>query len=247
VSELNVLLAMHRTGQHAVINWLCKQHGDITHYNNPYLNEDQTEWLARRPDIGEIKYGDGEDAIINLESKLPTDWEDNGWGTIPATTKYDSVKQILVIRRFRNWIASTAMHKGNKCLHDNTADTQSWKKWYHRLGCYRQHLDTALHAAERYPDLTVIRFDDWFSNKEYREAICANLGLTFTDAGLNDVPRFANGSTFDQRKYDGTAQKMGVLDRWKSAEHTKLYRYTMRSNPFTAAASEEYFNTEPKL
>lgn len=59
-----------------------------------------------------------------------------------------------------------------------------------------------------------IYFDEWFINKDYRIKITNDLKLNFNDKGLNDV--YSNGrSSFDEFRYDGKAQKMDVLNRWK--------------------------------
>jgi hypothetical protein len=65
-----------------------------------------------------------------------------------------------------------------------------------------------------------IFFDEWFVNKDYRKKICADLKLKFTDNGLLDVHQT---SSFDQKKFDGRAQDMDVLNRWKKFEKKRIF------------------------
>ena len=55
--------------------------------------------------------------------------------------------------------------------------------------------------------------DKWFSSKAYRKKVANRTGLEFTDAGLNDICSI--GSSFNNRSYQGKAQQMDVLNRWK--------------------------------
>jgi len=50
------------------------------------------------------------------------------------------------------------------------------------------------------------------------------LGLEFTDKGLEFVPVFGEGSSFDKRKLDGKAQQMNVFERWRSYIDHDQYR-----------------------
>ena len=47
-----------------------------------------------------------------------------------------------------------------------------------------------------------VSYNSWFKDVEYREEIAQHLGLDFTDAGLNSVPLFGRGSSFDGQKYN---------------------------------------------
>lgn len=60
-----------------------------------------------------------------------------------------------------------------------------------------------------------ILYDQWFGDRRYRRNISKQLGLTFSDAGLNQILPVGYGSSFDKRKFDGRAQQMDVLNRWQ--------------------------------
>jgi hypothetical protein len=237
--NLYAIFGMHRSGHHGVLNWICEQHGDVTHLNNVRLTDNKLGFQMPRPDVGLTKYGDGHDTLINLESfRLPR-WYSEGWPDAPAVADNDKVYPVLVIRRFRNWLASMAMHPGSKIL--KTESNEFVNDWaQRRLLPYANHLEEAMERIT-FPGLIVIRFDQWFADPEYREELCAQLDIPFTDAGLNVVPRFADGSTFDLRNFDGKAQEMRVLERWQHAQGTEPYERLLKKFMWIDAQSEDYF------
>ncbi len=59
----------------------------------------------------------------------------------------------------------------------------------------------------------VVNFSLWVISKTYRADLAAQLGLDFTDEGLNEVS--CRGSSFDGFQYSGRAQEMKVLERYE--------------------------------
>jgi len=60
-----------------------------------------------------------------------------------------------------------------------------------------------------------ISYNEWFLNKGYRKYLCSLFGVEYTDKGLNNVKGFGGGSSFSGVEYNGRAQDMDVLNRWK--------------------------------
>ena len=65
-----------------------------------------------------------------------------------------------------------------------------------------------------------VNYNEWFQNKTYREEMARSLGLVFSDAGIDTIPRIGRkgkrkGSSFDGLNYQGQATKMGVLSRYE--------------------------------
>ena len=238
MQTLYIMIAHQRSGHHGALNWVCTQHGNITHMNNPKLINDGHGAQPNRPDSGYTTYGAGHDVFLNLES-MELERLQHTWMKSEFIKCFDNIRYILHIRRFRNWLASTACHPGNKCMLKNPTPKMQ-AKWDRMIRIYHHHLEWAKDAS-MLPGKTVIQFDRWFAEKPYRELIAKKLGLDFTDAGLLTVPRFASGSTFDKRKYDGKAQDMGVLERWKQAEDNPLYQQKMAENSYLDALSEAFF------
>lgn|GEM_PF-4049884 len=64
----------------------------------------------------------------------------------------------------------------------------------------------------------VCNYDKWFSDKKYRESLSRQIGIDFSDDGLNFVDQQGRGSSFDLMRCQNSAQSMDVLDRWKAIE-----------------------------
>jgi hypothetical protein len=70
----------------------------------------------------------------------------------------------------------------------------------------------------------VINYNRWFTEVEYRRKLSARLGLAFSDAGFGAVSGEYGGSSFDGVRYNGDAQQMQVLDRWKLVANNSVYK-----------------------
>jgi len=127
-------------------------------------------------------------------------------------------KVILVMRDFRNWAAS-CLKRRDTARGKNELDVV--QKLPQRAKLWMKHARLAI----RNPSwLTVISFNQWFQDEEYRKRICAELCIPFTDEGLNEVMAYGNGSSFDARRYNGKAQDMGVLERWHDFEFDPMMK-----------------------
>jgi len=69
----------------------------------------------------------------------------------------------------------------------------------------------------------IINFNQWFSSSQYRKLLADRLRLDFTDRGLEAV-RHSSWSSFDGSKFDGKAQEMPVLQRWKKFSDHSSYK-----------------------
>jgi len=77
-----------------------------------------------------------------------------------------------------------------------------------------------------------IYYDDFFMSQEYRKEICNKVRGSYNEKKLNYVTKAGEYSSFDRDLYDGKAQRMDVLRRWKNwkPEHTK-YLVTLKEHP----------------
>ena len=234
------MFAAHRSGHHGILNWFCTQHGSITHYNNAHQRTIDRRLFRFVKKHAITTYGeDPQDIIFNLEGFRFHRWEEERWGDTKTILEAESHQPILVIRRFRNWLASCASKSYNSLEGKPTVELVT--KWHTLLGNYRNHLKAAMGGETPFDNLIIIRFDDWFVSKDYRRRIAEQLGVDFTDAGLNRVPKFGHGSTFDEQSYDGHAQDMKVLSRWQQAAGTPTYEYVLKHNQDLDELSEDFF------
>ena len=221
--NLYVVVAKHRSGHHAVLNWICAQHGNIRHINDVHLSDDKTQFKTPQKEAGLTVYGSGRDTLINLEGFKLGLWRKDAWEDTPAVKSYDRIYPVLVVRRFRNWLASTVV-----TIESKKPETRALHGYLDkRILCYRDHINAAVTKRSPFSNLLVILYDKWVKSAEYRESLCKPLDIPFTDDGLQSVPKFGSGSSFNAREYDSKAQEMNVLNRWKQvASNTtfKLYR-----------------------
>lgn len=93
-----------------------------------------------------------------------------------------------------------------------------------------------LHGDERSSkstqvDTLLVRYNDWVRDSGYRRQLAQRLGLEFTDAGFNEVAKWGPvtwGDSFDGLDYEGRAQEMKVLERWKNFVDDGFYRRLFR-------------------
>ena len=96
-------------------------------------------------------------------------------------------RSIVIIRDPNNWLASRIKTKIRT----------------HKIPYWLNHAKS---------DLYKIIFDKWFQSKEYRQQICKDLNLNFSDQALNEV--YGEGkSSYDGYEYNNRAQDMNVLHR----------------------------------
>jgi hypothetical protein len=74
------------------------------------------------------------------------------------------------------------------------------------------------------PEAVRISYNDWVRNRGYRRRIAGELGLRFTDSGIDRVARCAGGSSFDGTRYEGRATQMRLFDRWRRYADDPAFR-----------------------
>ena len=135
---------------------------------------------------------------------------------------------ILIVRNFKNWLAS--IFKNSRSVEYLTKQSIQWKIYANEA------IDQQL-VDNKY----IILFDKWFKSKAYREKICFDLDLDFTDTAINSMLYHGWGSSFDGLKYDGNASQMKVLDRWKNFENDELFNNLLNKFNDCIELSERIF------
>ena len=200
-----VVLALRRSGHHGVVNWICRQHDHRVIFHNLCG--------MRNKQGNEIEiYGNGNSRVRHIYNFENFDFEK----IIRLRITMPCAHHILVVREARNWIAS-CLKRRDTARYDYEKDV--FRKLPERVALWKQHAEVALRAPSW---MTVVLFDRWFSDTEYRRSICRKLAIPFTDAGLNEVVHFGSGSSFDGRRYNGKAQEMDVLNRWMEFDDDPL-------------------------
>lgn len=238
------ILAMQRTGHHAVQEWINEGFDDPKISVNHCDFRDGTRVPARLKDKSK--------QIINgLFNKCTTDMnmanyafeqvdldelhngkliKPDGYKVWPAAGKFEVADSliILVVRDCYNWAASTL--KAGR---------------YPNIGMYKKHLRQVLGLHDYlngYPFMA-ISFNEWFANEEYRKTIAQKLGMKRWDKYLT-VSAGGPGSSFDHRKFQGRADEMKVLERYKVyVENSKFQKVI--SDTELVNLNEQYFKFKP--
>lgn len=216
------IVGMSRSGNHAVINWILSQaRGRRCFVNcaeprtNPFatarpLHDGRPIVASYRP-FDEDAERRGEHSRKDL---LVHSYEDCFLGSVASDLferRHDewvgaSLRRtdVLILRDPYNLFASR-IRAGVGTVTDRAA-VRIWKQHARELLGLRCNLRQRRIA---------VSYNRWAADRDYRRRLAARLGLEFTDAGRQRVPATANGSSFDGMRYDGRADRMRTLERWR--------------------------------
>jgi hypothetical protein len=212
-----LLHGLKRSGNHAVINWLLGTNSFAFHNNIIPIAKILTgekdmpaplplkSWLARRHALPfwETWKARNKDLLITLEDH-PVDLS-------PFTDLPEDARNILILRDPYNLFASR-IRKAS--LVDNASyQTEPGPLFDRAIIRWKEHAREFLGDTKVLKNLTTIYFDRWFQSEPYRRAICAGLGLEFSDITLSKVSDHGGGSSFDLSSFDNKASQMNVLNR----------------------------------
>jgi len=257
--EIHVL-GLQRTGQHGVISWI------IGHFNNPLFKNGMTsdndkgnrclmdgDWwdfnLTDRPDFTwktQSKANIGHDAII-----LGTEYL---WNKLPLNSRLE-VERDRVAKEL-NCESFSRDKRYVMVLRSPYNQLASWMKWKGTFGfakrfasCWKVFAKEFVGETDTLPCPKIfLNYDKWFSDESYRRIISGQLGVPFSDKGLNIVMRIGRGkvygSSFDKMNHKQTAQSMNVTERWRDYQGDDFFLNVM-SDPELRRLSEQIFGEFP--
>jgi hypothetical protein len=233
--EIHVI-GIQRTGQHAITSWILG-HFDKVCYKNSMSQLGMRNGHGVQPPFWyfqpKLKEGwevSSEDTIRSNQDAiiLGTEFKVNEVGLNPKVDKqkeevakksgFDkfSAKQdyVLVLRDPYNHYASVLKWARNKKLSPPKSFATMWKKMAIECLGETDHFECN--------SKTVVLYDSWFNDINYRVRTEEILGLKRDDSRLNTVMKIGIGkswgSSFDGMKVKNKAQKMDVLNRWESVK-----------------------------
>ena len=95
--------------------------------------------------------------------------------------------------------------------------------------------------------LFTVNYNEWFISESYRAEVCNRLPLAPKNELLDKVAPQADGSSFDGMEYDGNAQAMPVLERYKQMKFSKHYTsddYRISLHPKIIKLSKKIFGRQ---
>lgn len=212
-----VLHGMKRSGNHALVNWLL-----------PQL---QCDFINNAIPLGPILRGSPfpgpvpfvawwrkqRRGPVDVAQSLLVTLEDHALQALPFHPHDVELRRLLVVRRPDQLFSSRIRKAGRVDMPayptDNDAVMQrAVEIWKQHARCYLGHERT------QYPGRVAVSFDAWFTNRDYRAAISAHLGVAFDDSGFGRVGAEGGGSSFDGTTFDGRGHLMDVGNRVASLQ-----------------------------
>jgi hypothetical protein len=231
------VFGVRRGGNHAIAEWL-KGHfdeRDVLHLNCAEAGLFQTRGQQLGVDHAyhsSVPLADHQSVLLvgyeNL-SFLDFPWEHNG----RVARRSDL---IVVLRDYVNMAASIARSARERPAFAYTFWLRDFPlDWAE----YARHLRASTGG------FCYIKFNDWFSDPEYRKSLSARLGLQFSDRGLNAVSAYGGGSSFTGAEMNGAGQAMNVLNRWEEMMGDDLFHFLLLAREENLAFNDELFGNFP--
>lgn len=218
--DILVLFGMRRSGNHLAINWILGQiPGSAVFYNNirqnghPFdvgMREYRLRWPNRRPKI-----------ILSYEDLTP---DEIAAGPLTEflsdrVTRHNvTVQSGVILRDPYNLFASRLKKWPERFATDEAVAAQ--KKLYERHAVLAVDPKPLFGGAP----VTPILYNRLVADQAYRKNLANELKINAGDVGLNEVPVYGHGSSFDGYKTDGANVRTGVFDRWKSSMNDPTFR-----------------------
>jgi hypothetical protein len=228
------IIGLRRTGNHAVAEWIKAQiPGPIEHLNNlavgcnPYRYKHQKliRFHREHKDWAIQHYLPRSQGNFKPLDYLICGYEEHSLDTIAGPVferRHDLYLgasgmriDVLILRDPFNLFASRLKSRMIEVQTPGSTMVSLWLQYAKEFLGETQYLSN---------QKVCINYNRWFLDSSYRQKIAQELGLVFTDAGLDRVVSLGGGSSFDGQSMDGSARKMAVLDRWRHFAEDDRYR-----------------------
>jgi len=244
------VIGLRRSGNHAVINWIGKQaKGNSVFINhvrpieNPYRNQYESQLRSGKPNTEnkndwkcrDIDWWRAEkEGEFSYKDSLIYSYEDQELEKIAhplferkrelylgkSETRFD----VIVMRDPFNLFASRLKTKPREDG-PNFSMLEVYSRRYSLAELWITYAQECLGETSYLKGQKIfVNYNRWFLDVNYRQEIAEQLGIDFSDEGIDDISDAGRGSSFDGDKYSGSAHKMDVLNRWKSFKGDPLYR-----------------------
>lgn len=221
------IVGIRRGGNHAINNWVCgllPKDETLNLRNLPLRDPIDTSYDYRRYShddpvnlSGGFRY-----AVLGYENVHPAD-------VAPLAGAGGDERTVIVVLRdaFNNAASIVRMMRREQSFTEARIWTRNYfafpRLWDLMSGFFRSGTASLEGRTDSWMlKVVMLNYNTWFQDRGYREEIAAQLDLPFSDAGLQTVSSGGGGSAFDRMSFDGKAQDMGVLDRWRGMEDDLL-------------------------
>jgi len=223
-----LFFAPRRSGHHSVINWVAKQSKESVAWNDNCGFELFVDGKIKPKQNIKRYHQDNKNrnVMYNFENFLTTE-------EITSSLLTDDVTYIIILRDVYNFLASYMRWR------EYTLNRYNHYEYYEdNINLWIRFATEILNEDSKfYP----ILFNDWFSDRRYREYISEDLDLNNSDPGINEVMPNAGGSSFDKMRYRGKASEMEVLTRYKTYMENELYVKLLNNFPEAHELNKQIF------
>jgi hypothetical protein len=257
------VFALRRSGHHAILNWIRHQL-PFRHWllNDCRLGENPFEGAVLSSSVIRGRWHEHRVFHLGRETRgrhaskgaLIYNFEESDLRDVP---------RLMPIEREGQWLGPSRQRQDILMLRDPFNLLASKLKWAYgdvdrpskpsfteveaARELWKVHAREFLGETSFLSDLVPISYNAWFLDRDYRDAKAAELGFENRDVGLATVARWGptmSEDSFDGLRYDGRAQEMKVLERWKRFENDAFYR-DLLSDPEIHELSERIFGPLP--
>jgi hypothetical protein len=230
------VVALQRSGHHAIINWIMKNINGKTYLlnhsvpaTNPFITYTKPGSILHNLNIENEIAG-----IHEYKKQLIYNYEDRLLSEI-FFSDYENI--------MKGWVGRSQFVFNIIVLRDpfnNFASKYKWAlsgiKWPPSPESIKQLPTLWKSYAREFVGATsyihkenkiLINYNRWFSDLEYRSSIAQILLLESTEKGIEEVAKWGPatwGDSFDNMTYDGKAGQMDVLNRWQNYKDDEVFR-----------------------
>ncbi|NET43928.1 hypothetical protein [Okeania sp. SIO2B3] len=229
---------MKRTGNHAIINWVkSQQNGNVGFINNVLANQNPYRYKYEnlQDNFPEHKWAienNRQQAKGNFIKRdcLIYSYEDFPLEQI-ASDKFERNHDLylgksamrydlLIIRDPFNLFASRlkVSSKATHFLSVNSPKKTMIDLWIDYAKEYLGETNYLKHNK------VCVNYNQWFADVEYRRNIAEKLQIEFSDAGIDRVTSFGEGSSFEGKQFNNKATSMDVLNRCQKVADNPQYK-----------------------
>ncbi len=241
--RLFVTFSMRRSGQHAVLNWVCRQlqAEGVTHFNNCGVSQRRAglrrfrRYAVIEPLNGRfLVYTRG--GVMDSSLRMKHSW-------MPSLWYLNAIARARTTRQTRHAIYS--FEGTDICRHEDLKDIMKWLPCHQNLTVaiitrdpynwlastlqrgypiesitekvrlWKQHVRECLGETNLLGlPLVDVNFNRWTQEAPYRAELARRLAIPYSEKGVDEVPTIGGGSSFNRTAFDGMGSHMQVLDRW---------------------------------
>lgn len=224
-----MVFATKRSGHHAVLNWFCHQSPEtVIHFNDLNMDEFNKGHIVGNGvarnfyNVYTSSFKPGVSVVYN--------WEEAYFSTRKTLMDSKLCKgyaiPIIIIRDFYNMMASSLANPGRMSME-------------RRKNIWKEHAKAALEGHRH------IKFDHWVESQDYRNEIADEFGINRGDKGIDYVPGYGGGSSFDKLNYQNKGSQMDVLNRWEKFKNDQRFLSLLDSD--VAALNAKLFGVVYKI